>query len=143
MAQILTTATPESLLRAITAIGEWLRNKAKAGAVWIIRLTDDGVSIKLRTRTLEQNALMWAVLTDLSKQCAHFGQHYSPEDWKDILTASLKGELRMTPTLDGQRMVLLGLRTSKMSAKQMTDLIDLGHAHGAANGVVWGKGSYK
>lgn len=139
MAQVFTTITPESLTRAADTIGNWLREKTKSGAVWIIKLTDEGVTIKLRTRTLEQNALLWAMLTDLSEQCTHFGQRYTPDDWKDILTASLAGELRMTPSLDGRRMVLLGLRTSKMSIKHMTDLIDLGHAHGAANGVVWDK----
>src|SRR5690606_30424718 len=60
----------------------------------------------------------------------------SPEEVKDNLTASLKRETRMTMGIDGG-MVLLGQRTSKMTVRQMTELIELAHAFGTERGVEW------
>lgn len=98
------------------------------------------VEIKAKTRTLAQNDLMWSVLTDISRQVDFVVNgvlvKVSPEEVKDILTASLRHEVRQALTEDG-KVVLLGMRTSRMSVKEMTDLIDLGHALGTRKGVVW------
>lgn len=52
--------------------------------------------IKPRTRSLDANAKMWAMLADISKQAEWplngVTQKLSPEDWKDILSASLSQE---------------------------------------------------
>ncbi|WP_442592496.1 recombination protein NinB [Parapusillimonas sp. JC17] len=96
--------------------------------------------IRPKTRTLAQNDLMWSVLTDISKQVEFVvnGElvKVSPEEVKDILTASLKRETRMAMGIDGG-MVLLGQRTSKMTVRQMTELIELAHAFGTQRGVEW------
>lgn len=42
------------------------------------------------TRSLDQNAKMWAVLDDISKQVDWYGRKLSSEDWKHVLTASKK-----------------------------------------------------
>lgn len=98
------------------------------------------VEIKPRTRTLEQNAIMWSILTDISRQVDFVvnGQlvKVSPEEVKDILSASLKRETRIAMGVDGG-MVILGQRTSKMTVRQMSELIELAHAFGAEKGVVW------
>lgn len=96
--------------------------------------------IRPKTRTLAQNDLMWSVLTDISRQIDFVvnGElvKVSPEEVKDILTASLKRETRMAMGIDGG-MVLLGQRTSKMTVRQMTELIELAHAFGTQRGIEW------
>lgn len=98
------------------------------------------VEIKPRTRTLDQNNILWSILTDISKQVDFVVNgglvKVSPEEVKDILTAGLKRETRMAMGIDGG-MVLLGQRTSKMTVRQMTELIELAHAFGTEKGVMW------
>jgi hypothetical protein len=93
------------------------------------------IEIKAATRTLEQNSKMWAVLTDISKQVVWYGRKLAPEDWKHILSASLKKQ-DVVPGIDGG-FVVLGLSTSKMSVREMCDLIELAHAFGTQQGVRW------
>lgn len=85
------------------------------------------------TRSLDQNAKMWAVLTDIAKQVEWYGQMLKPEEWKHILSASLKKQ-KAVPGIDGG-FVVLGLSTSKMTVSEMRDLIELAHAFGAEHGV--------
>jgi hypothetical protein len=86
-----------------------------------------------QTRTTEQNRLMWAVLTDLSEQVEWYGQKLTKENWKDVLTASLKRQ-KVAPGLDGG-FVVLGTSTSRMTVAEMTELIELAMAFGAEKGV--------
>jgi len=92
------------------------------------------------TRTLDQNAKMWAVLGDIAKQVQWYvdgkQQLLSAEEWKDILTAGLRKHQRIAQGIDGG-FVILGERTSRMRIGQMCELIELAHAFGAERGVVW------
>lgn len=96
------------------------------------------------TRTLQQNAKMWAMLTDISKQVEWLVdgkfQKLSPEDWKDILSAGLKKHQRVAQGIFGG-FVMLGERTSKMSIAEMSDVIELCYMFGAEREppVIWGK----
>lgn len=98
------------------------------------------VEIKERTRTLDQNDLLWSILTDLSKQVdwSINGklEKLSPEDWKDILTASLDQEHRIAEGVRGG-FVMLGRRTSKMGVRKMSELINFAHSVGDEKGVQW------
>lgn len=89
-------------------------------------------------RSLEQNAMMWAVLSSISKQVPWVVNgtqtHLSPEDWKDLFTASLRKEMRVAQGIDGG-VVLLGRRTSRMTVSEMSDLIELMNAFCAERGV--------
>lgn len=86
-------------------------------------------------RTLDQNAKMWAMLTDLSRQVQWYGRWLTPENWKDMVTAGLKGA-DVVPGIDGG-FVVLGQRTSKMSVKAMVELIEYMNWFGAEKGVKW------
>lgn len=88
-----------------------------------------------RKRTVEQNSKMWPMLGDISRQVMWHGQRLSSEDWKDIFTASLKGQ-RSAPGLDG-RLVIFGSRTSEMNTEQMADMIELMYSFGAEYAVEW------
>ena len=95
----------------------------------------DGHIVEIRepTRSLQQNALMWEVLTAISNQVNWYGQRLTKDEWKDVLTASLKKQ-KAVPGLDGG-FVVLGARTSKMTIKEMSDVIELAYAFGAEHGV--------
>lgn len=93
------------------------------------------IEVKPKTRSLEQNSRMWAMLGDISKQVRWYGQTMQPVEWKDMLTAGLKKQ-KVVPGIDGG-FVVVGASTSQMSVKEMTDLIDLMGAFGAERGVVW------
>ena len=94
------------------------------------------VEVKEPTRSLEQNAALWAALSDVSEQVEWYGKRLTPEDWKHVFTASLR-KLEVVPNLDGTGFVALGMSTSRMSKREMSDLLELIHAFGAERGVIF------
>ena len=94
------------------------------------------VEIAEPVRSDSQNRIMWVYLTALSEQVKWHGQTLSPEDWKDLLTAGLKRELRIVPNLDGNGFVSLGARTSTMTKAEFSDLLELIQAFAAREGVL-------
>ena len=91
------------------------------------------IEVKEKTRSTEQNARMWALLTDGSRQVDWYGQKLTPDEWKDVFSASLKKQ-KAVPGLDGG-FVILGQRTSKMSIREMGELMELIEAFGVEKGV--------
>jgi hypothetical protein len=75
------------------------------------------------------------MLTDVSRQVEWYGQQLAPEDWKHVFSASLKQQ-RAVPGLDGG-FVVLGQSTSRMTIREMSDLIELMLAFGSERGVKW------
>ena len=92
------------------------------------------VEVKPFTRTIEQNKILWAMLTDVSEQVNWHGNKLSNEDWKHIFSAALSQQ-RVVPNIDGNGFVVLGKSTSKMSVAEMSDMIELIQAFGAERGV--------
>ena len=91
-------------------------------------------------RTEEQNALMWALLTDLSRQVKWpvDGElvYLDKEDWKHIMSAGLKRHQRMAKGIDGG-LVILGISTRKLNKPDMSMLLEIIFAFGGQQGVVW------
>lgn len=100
------------------------------------------LEIRMDTRSLAQNRLMWSCLTDLSKQVKWFGKRMTPEGWKHFITGHLNGQ-ELVPNMDGTGFISVekGRSTSRMTIKEMTAVIDLSHAFGAQNDVVWSETS--
>jgi len=96
---------------------------------------EDGwvVTISEPTRNLQQNALMWPLLEDISRQVDWYGNKLTAEEWKDVLTAGLRKE-KVVPGINGG-FVVLGQRTSKMGKREFGELIELIYAFGAQHGV--------
>lgn len=94
------------------------------------------VVIKEPTRSLSQNARLWAMLHDVAAQVEWYGKRLTPEDFKHIFTSSLR-KLEVVPNLEGNGFVALGLSTSRMSKREFGDLMTLIEAFGAERGVVW------
>lgn len=93
------------------------------------------LEVKPETRSMAQNARLWAMLTDISQQVDWYGRKLSPEEWKHVFSASLKKQ-DVVPGLDGG-FVVLGLSTSKMTKGEMSDLQALMEAFGADKGVIF------
>lgn len=93
------------------------------------------ITVKPETRSLEQNAKLWAMLDDVSRQVQWYGQWLSAEDWKHMFTASLKKQ-QAVPGIDGG-FVVLGQSTSKMTTGEMADLLTLIESFGVQHDVMF------
>lgn len=91
------------------------------------------ITISERTRSLEQNALMWACLHDVSAQVEWYGRKLTTEEWKCVFSAVLNRQ-ETVPGIDGG-FVVLGKSTSKMRVGEMRDLITLIHSFGIEHNV--------
>ena len=91
------------------------------------------LEVKPSTRSLEQNARLWAMLSDISRQVDWYGRKLTPDEWKHVFSAALKKQ-EVVPGIDGG-FVVLGLSTSKMSKAEMCDLQTLIEAFGAEREV--------
>lgn len=111
--------------------------QARARAELAIRSAPDGyfVTISEPTRTLDQNAKLWPMLSDVSKQVEWYGQKLTKDEWKDVFTAALRRQ-KAVPGLDGG-FVVCGQSTSKMGKREFARLIELIYAFGAERNVRW------
>ena len=120
MKQTFALVHDEARRRAWAAIG-----KAPQGHV---------VTVSEPTRNLEQNALLWAMLHEISERVVWHGRKLSPEDWKHVFSSSLR-RLDVVPNLEGTGFVALGLSTSRMTKREFSDLIELINAFAAERGI--------
>lgn len=120
--------TTKQIFRLVTPM-------ARRAAYQALQTAADGmvVEIKPATRSLDQNARMWAMLAEVSRQVEWYGKRLSPESWKCVFSASLKKQ-DVVPGLHGD-FVVLGQSTSKMTIREMSDLMELMAAFGAERGV--------
>lgn len=104
---------------------------------WIMA-APHGMRVEFREpkRSDDQNKKLWASLGDVSRQVEWYGTKLPPEDWKDMFTASLR-KARVVPGIDAGTFVPLGMRTSDMTKKEMSELLELIMAFGAERGVVF------
>lgn len=111
---------------------------ARSRAIHAVTEAPDGyvVTVSEPTRNLEQNAKLWAMLTDVSEQIDWYGKSLKPEDWKHVFTASLK-RLDVVPNLDGTGFVALGQSSSQMSKREFSDLIELINAFATEHNVTF------
>lgn len=107
-------------------VAAWARN-APVGSTFEVRAP---------RRSIDQNALMWSLLGQISKQVEWYGLHLSSEDWKDVLTASMR-RTRVVPGIDPNSFVPLGMRTSQMTKEELSDLLELIYAFGAEKNVAF------
>jgi hypothetical protein len=89
------------------------------------------VEFKQAKRSDEQNAKLWAMLSEIAAQCPWHGVKLTADDWKFVFIDALKRELRTVPNIDGNGFVNLGRSSSDLSKAEMSDLIELIHAFAA------------
>lgn len=91
-------------------------------------------------RTLDQNAKLWAMLGDISRQVEWpvngVMQKLDSEDWKALMTAAARQEIRMAQGINGG-VVMLGESTKRMTVAELGDVIECMYVFGAEKGVIW------
>ncbi len=113
-------------------------DKQRDWAKRLIALVPLGWVMTLRApkRTLEQNDLFWALLTDLSKAKPN-GREHTPETWKLLVMHACGHACQFEIGLNGQPFPT-GFRSSQLTKAQMSDLIDWIYAYAAEAGVTLG-----
>jgi len=113
-----------------------------ADLIWRgLRAGEVVVTLGRKKRSNDQNAKLWPMLTDISRQVEWFGRKHSPDQWKDIITGSFE-HCEFVPGIDGQ-MIMLGGRTSKYSKARFCELIEYIYAFGADRQVRWSEPALK
>lgn len=99
------------------------------------------LTLKPETRSLKENALLHALLTQISKQKDWAGQKRDVETWKRLITAAwcrARGEhVEMLPALDGHGVDIVFRRTSQLTRAECSELIEFLYAWGAQVGIVF------
>lgn len=94
------------------------------------------VEFKKASRTLEQNAKMWADLEDITRARPIWnGVHMSARIWKSTFMLSLNIEQEFAPNLDGPGVVPTGFQTSELNKQQFSELLELIQAFAAREGI--------
>ena len=100
------------------------------------------VTVEEPARNTDQNRRMWAMIGDILEQRGDwFGPGLDKDDLKQIFMSSLFRELRMARNADGDGYIPLARRSSRLTVRQMADLITLSGAWGDQHGVVWSEPS--
>lgn len=120
MKQTFSLVHDEARRRAWAAIG-----KAPQGYI---------VTVSEPTRSLDQNAALWVILSEISERVVWHGRKLDAESWKHLFSSSLK-RMDVVPNLEGTGFVALGLSTSKMTKREFSDLLELISAFAAERGI--------
>lgn len=109
---------------------------ARENALQAVREAPEGMVVQIRpkSRSLDQNAALWAMLNDIAAQVTWHGRKLGAESWKHIFSSSLKKQ-DVVPNLDGTGFVVMGVSTSRMTKQEMSDLLELIAAFGVQQGV--------
>lgn len=115
--------------------------EARRRAAQAVQNAPDGfvVTVGEPTRNLEQNAAQWPILEAFARKLTWpingDRVYMTAEDWKDVLTATFRGEqARLSQTLDG-RIVMLGQRTREFGKRDFSEWLDFLNATAAMRGV--------
>lgn len=92
------------------------------------------LNIREAKRTTDQNALMWALLSEISRAKPE-RRMLTPDVWKSLFLHSLDHAQRFEMALDGKGMVPVGFRSSRLNKAQFSDLIEVIHEYAARHGV--------
>lgn len=104
-------------------------NGNRSSAIEAVRTAPAGYvcEVKERTRTSDQNALLHALLQDISRQAIWAGKKRSVEDWKALMVSAHRMALQqageVVPGLEGE-FVQLRKSTTAMGVKELGSLID-------------------
>lgn len=106
------------------------------GAKRLVELAPHGAVLNIRppSRTLDQNAKMWALLSEVSRAKPE-GRELTPDVWKSLFLHALGHSQRFEEALDGRGVVPVGFRSSRLTKEQMSDLIETIHEYAARHGI--------
>jgi len=118
-----------------------MHQEARKAAINAINDAPQGyyVDIKPRNRTLEQNAMLHALIQEISQTIEWAGKLREVEAWKRLLTAAwlrARGEpIEMLPALDGHGVDIVFRKTSELTVNEMTELLEYIQAWAIEQGI--------
>ena len=93
------------------------------------------VKISPLTRSNEQNNKMWALIEDVMNAMPE-GRQHTKEVWKAIFMNALGHETAFAMGINNE-IFPIGFKSSQLSVRQMSDLIEVIYAYGAKHNVKW------
>lgn len=100
---------------------------------------DAVVTIKPAARSVDQNAKLWAILSDIARSKPE-GRVMTAEMWKAAMMNALGHEILWQPGIDNGPPFPAGFRSSRLSKEQMGDLITFISEYGDRHSVKWSDG---
>lgn len=116
-----------------------LRSEAsRAAARRLVDIAPPGfvLNVKEPKRTDEQNDKMWAMIGDVSRAKPE-GRTLTPDGWKCLFMAKAGFKFTWEPGLDGEGVVPIGFKSSRLRKAEFSDLIECIYEYGARHGVQW------
>lgn len=113
-------------------------HETRKRAHMLIERAPDGavVNIQEAGRTLDQNAKLWACISDVSRAKPD-GRSYPVEVWKALFMAEAGFKPIFEPSLDGQGVIPIGYKSSRLNKREFADLLTCVLAYGDQHGVQW------
>jgi hypothetical protein len=98
------------------------------------------IEIKQSKRSVEQNAMFHSMIDKISKQMKAAGSTWTADDWKRLLIDQWAHDTnrkigKVCPSLDGERIVQLGLQSHKFSTAESSEFIEFLLAWSADKGI--------
>jgi hypothetical protein len=108
----------------------------------------DMVTIQEPAKKRIQEEKYHAMIGDIAKECTHIGRKWDTESWKRLLVDMFADEMRaagtplhhdghVVPSLDGRRIVQLGIQTREFRVREAAQFIEFLYAYGDDQGVTW------
>lgn len=108
----------------------------KRAVDWVSQAPDGArIEFKEPKRSNDQNSLLWAMLGDVARQATHAGRKYDTAQWKALFLHAFGREMTFIPALDGKTFLPIGLSSSDLSKKEMSNLLDFISAWCTENGI--------
>ena len=87
------------------------------------------IEIKQSKRSTEQNAMFHSLIDKIRKQMAAVGSTWTADDWKRLLIDQWAHDTnrkigKVCPSLDGERIVQLGLQSHKFATGESSEFIE-------------------
>jgi hypothetical protein len=83
------------------------------------------MEVRAAKRTDEQNAALWGLLSQVQRQRpTHNGVAMTADLWKAVFMQAAGAEITFIPTLEGNGMFPLGLRSSRLTKAEFADLLE-------------------
>ena len=113
----------------------WRKVKEALEAGKVLRL-----EVKAESKTRDQEEMYHTLIGKIAKEAQHQGARWDAESWKRFLidqwahdTGKKAG--RVAPSLDGERVVQLGLQSRKFTKEEGSEFIEFLFAWATQNGI--------
>jgi len=112
--------TPEQGATLLKSLWPKMKAAIESGKTLIL-------SVEAENRSDEQNKKYHAIIAEIAKQAQHMGARWEAESWKRFLIDQFATETglqggKVVPSLDGARVVQLGLQSRKLRGNKGLNL---------------------